>query len=99
MTLHTFAQFNIQLTNKFVGTKLQVDDIVGQEIIVHDFRVVPSKHRDNTECLHLQIEMNNKKHVFFTGAKGLIEAVRHISKDMLPFKTTITRDNRFLQFT
>lgn len=97
--IHTFKQLNIPQTNRFVGTKVQVDDILNQEIVVHDYKIEPSKQKENTECLHMQIEFNDKKHVYFTGSKNLIDTIKQISKEKFPFKTIITRESRFLQFT
>lgn len=97
--MKTFSQFNIQATNNFIGTKLQTDDILDVEIIVHDFEIGPSNKKENTECLKLQIEVNNKNHVFFSGSKNLMKTIRQIPKDSFPFKTTIKKDYKTLLFT
>jgi len=97
--MNQFSQFNIQANNNFQGTKILVDDILNTEIIVQDFKIEPSTKKENTECLHLQFERNGIKHVFFSGSKGLMNQIRQVPKDKLPFKTVIIRENRFLKFT
>ena len=97
--MKTFSQFKIQATNKFTGTKLQVDDLLNSEIIIHDYKIEPSKQKEGTSCLHLQIQKDEKMHVFFTGSMNLMDIIKQISKEDFPFKATLVKENRFLKFT
>jgi hypothetical protein len=52
-----------------------------------------------TKCLYLQIELNETKHVMFTGSKSLIEMIEQVPKANFPFKTTIITENDRPEFT
>ena len=96
-----FSSFNIKAPSKgFEGDKIKIKKILDRAIIVHDFKIDDSKcfkDRGNGKCLHLQISINDTKHIVFTGAGALIEQIQRVSKDDFPFSTTIIQENeRFL---
>lgn len=98
-----FKDFGIESTSKaFVGTKIEVDNILNIEIAVHEFRIVDSKYdkiKGNGKCLHLQISIGTIKHVVFTGSGFLMDAIQQVPKDGFPFTTKIIKDNKRFQFT
>lgn len=82
------------------GDKIKIDRILNREIIVHDFKIEKSKYeKGNGRCLYLQIEVNQTKHVVFTGSAGLIDAIEQVPKSSFPFSTTIVRENERFEFT
>lgn len=83
----------------FTGDKIKMDRVLNREIIVHDFKIEDSTVKLGTKCLWLQIELENRKHVMFTGAKGLIQMIQQVPRENLPFKTTIIKENESPQFT
>jgi hypothetical protein len=99
--MNRFKQFNIKTPAKgFEGDKIKIAKIINREIIVHDFKIEPSKcfkEIGSGKCLQLQISINNEKHIVFTSSTGLIEAIKQITKDKFPFLTTIIEENdRFI---
>jgi len=47
----------------------------------------------------MQIEWDGQMRVLFSGAKGLMEAIKQVNAGDFPFKTTIQRTDRKLEFT
>lgn len=97
-----FNEFNItQESKSFTGDKIKMSKILNKEIVVCDFKIVESKYAEkgNGKCMHLQIEINGNKHVVFTGAVSLAEAIQQVPKDGFPFCTTIVEENERFLFT
>jgi len=96
-----FKDFGIKpLTKGLTGDKIKIERILNREITIHDYRVVDSKFEKGCKkCLHLQIEIGDTKHVVFTGSSILMETIQQISKDQMPFRTTIIRENERFEFS
>lgn len=84
-------------SRSFIGDKIPVKKIIGKQIIIHDFKVVPSKFSGNR--LDLQISYNDDKRVIFTSSSYLSETIAKIPKDAFPFSTTIIEDNDRFTFS
>ena len=84
---------------QFKGKKIDMDDIINIEIIVHGFEIKDSTKKNGTKYLTLQIEKDNTKRVVFTGSKNLMDLISQVSKKQLPFKTTIVKQDKRLEFT
>lgn len=100
--MNSFSQFNIKPQTKgFEGDKIKISKVLNREIVVHDFKIEDSKvfKQGSGKCLHLQIEMNQQKHVVFTSSSGLMDAINQVPKTGFPFKTTIIEDNDRYLFT
>lgn len=97
--MKAFQQFNIKSEREhFIGDKVKIGKVLNKPIIVHDYKIENSKFTD--KCLHLQIEVNNSKHVVFTGSKHLIDVIQQVPKADFPFTTTIIEnDDSSFQFT
>lgn len=76
------------------GTKKRIEQILGRDIVVVDFRVTESKHRQNSKCLQIQFLMDGVVHVVFTGSVVLLDQIQY-SKDKIPFKTKITKNDNY----
>jgi hypothetical protein len=78
-----------------------MEDILDQQIIIHDYRIVPSKFPDKAydRCLHLQIELDGKKFVAFSGSKNLVVHIEQVQREDLPIETTIVKKDKKLMFT
>lgn len=95
-----FSDFKIKTpTQSLVGDKIKVARILNREITVIDYRIEPSKYGDSGRCLYLQIEMNNTKHVVFTGSSPLIQQIEQVPREGFPFLTTIIKDDQRYEFT
>lgn len=103
--MNKFNQFGITVTAKsFVGDKIQVTKILDKEIVVYDHRIEEStvqkyRERGADKCLHLQISINDVKHVLFTSSRPLIEAIQKVPQTGFPFTTTIIEENKRFKFT
>lgn len=100
-----FKDFNIEKPVKmFSGDKIKMSKILNREIIIHDYKIEPTKIENNKtkgtgKCLYLQIAIGEVMHVVFTGATKLMETIAKIPKTELPFSTTIVEENERFEFT
>lgn len=101
--MNSFGSFNISIQNKgFEGDKIKMSKVLNKEIIIHAFKIEPSKvfqDRGTGQCLHLQISINGDMHIIFTSAGALIEAIQQIPKEGFPFSTIIKQDGERYLFT
>lgn len=104
-TMKQFKDFNIEKTDKmFSGEKIKMSKILNRSIIIHDYKIEPTKieankNKGNGKCLYLQIGLGDISHVVFTGATKLMETITKIPKTELPFATTIIEENERFEFT
>lgn len=98
-----FKSFGIKRTSKnFIGDKIKMKNILNKPIKVHAYREGPSKFTDKGSgiCTDLQIELDGKMHIVFTGSKYLLEMIRDVPKEGFPFDTTIVEhEDESLEFT
>jgi len=96
-----FKDLGIQpLSAGFEGDKIRIDRILNREVIINDFKIVKSKYPEKGEmCLHMQITVDDKKHVVFSGSIVLQSMLEQVSKTDFPFATTIIKDNQRFAFT
>lgn len=98
--MHNFKDFNIKpRINAFVGEKIAVQKLFNLQIKVLDHKIEPSKQKEGTELLTLQIEKSGEKRIVFTGSTVLIDMIRRVPEDKFPFTTTIKGDNDYYEFT
>ncbi|WP_017258424.1 hypothetical protein [Pedobacter arcticus] len=96
--MKTFKDFNITVAHSaFTGDKIKISKILNREITVSDYKIDDSKFKG--KCLCLQIELNGTAHVVFTSSIILMEAIKQVPKDGMPFKTTIIQENERYEFT
>ncbi len=94
-----FSDLNIAPQIKvFVGEKIPIKKVVGQSINVLDFDIRPSKTKEGTDCLYLQIEKSGEKRVIFSGSKVLMDQIQRVPEGKFPFSTVI-RENDYYEFT
>lgn len=97
-----FSQLNVsQQQNGFIGTRIDMPDVFNQPIIVHAFKVAPSKFPKpgREECLHMQIEVEGKKRVLFCTSRVMINTLQNIDPEDFPFKTVIKKNDKRFEFT
>ena len=98
--MNSFKDFNISNERQtFIGTKLEIEQILNREITVHNHKIEPSKFKPGKMCLYMQISVEGRKHVVFTGSTYLQEDIEKIPKTGFPFTTTIVKDGKSLMFT
>ena len=97
-----FKDFGIEPTQQnFTGDKIKLNKILNKEIVVIDFKITPSKfpEKGNGKCLNMQIQINETKHLLFTGSGNLMDMISKVPKEDFPFKTNIQQDDLLLKFT
>lgn len=100
--MKSFKDLNVKPkeSTSFKGDKIKISKVFNREIIVVDYKIKESKYeKSNNNCLWLQIILNDNYHVLFTGSDYLIETIKQIKKEDLPFKTTIVEENERYEFT
>lgn len=97
-----FKDLNIKpTTSALIGDRIEMMDLLGIQVQVKDYSIVPSKYQDrgNGKCLRLELKVNDKDRLLFTGSGVLMELVEKIPKDRFPVTTTIVKKNRRFEFT
>jgi hypothetical protein len=101
--IRKFTDFGIKpATKSFVGSKIEIEQILNTEITVHEYRIVDSKFtkdKGNNKCLHIQISIGTIKHVIFTGSNSLMDMIQQVPDTGLPFSTKIIKESKQFQFT
>ena len=98
--MFNFSDFKIKpKENTFTGKKIEIDDVLNTEIIVEGFKIEDSKKKQGTKFLTLQIEKEQNKRVVFTGSKNLMDLITQVPENSFPFKTTIKKNDKRLEFT
>jgi hypothetical protein len=98
--MNTFKDFNIvSKIPAFTGEKISVQKLLNNPIVILGFKVEPSKKKEGTEFLTLQIEKSGEKRIVFSGSKGLMHQIKQVPDTKFPFETTIIRENEYLEFT
>lgn len=97
--MKNFSDFNIKVESPaFTGDKVKVSKILNRSITVQAYKIEPSKHNSGN-CLCLQIEFNQNKHIVFTGSKSLIDQIKQVPQNGFPFTATIVEENERHLFT
>ncbi|ANF51726.1 hypothetical protein A0O34_14975 [Chryseobacterium glaciei] len=98
--MFNFKDLNIKpKENTFIGKKIEIDDILNIEVIIHGFEIKDSTKKAGTKYLTLQVEKEENKRVVFTGSKNLMDLISQVPEDKFPFKTTIKKNDKRLLFT
>lgn len=81
------------------GDKIRIDDVLNKELVVTGYKTKQSKYPKSGQiCLMLQVVMDDKKHVLFTGSVVLLEQMEKYHNH-LPFIATIRKIDRYYTFT
>ena len=103
--MKAFCDLNINIDRRFAGDRIRIEKIEGDEIIIHDFEIRESKiskENDPTwkgerkDCLYLQLEINGQKRVLWGSYRFLIDQIKQIFRDDLPFKTKIVNEHGYV---
>lgn len=99
-----FSEFGIKAPDlEFKGEKIKISRIFNKPVMVHHFKIGPSKIEDNKgktgRLLTLQISMNKTDHIIFTGSEVMMDTIQKLPKDAFPFETTIINESERYEFT
>lgn len=88
-----FSDFNITVEQAcFVGDKIKMSRILNRKIIVHAYKIGPSKHYKG-DCIDMQVEVDGTKYVCFSGSQKLKEQILQVPESGFPFEATIVVEN------
>lgn len=103
--MKAFSDLDVKLTRRFEGDRIRIEKLEGDEVIVKDYEIRASKLKKENdpnwkdgknECLYLQLEVNGQKRVLWGNYKFLIDQIRQVNKDDLPFKTKVINDHGYI---
>lgn len=82
------------------GEKRRIDELLNREIIVTGGRIRESKYKDEgrRSYMTLQVEIEEKRFVVFTGSEILINQIEKY-RDHIPFIATIVKVDRYYTFS
>jgi hypothetical protein len=78
--------------------KLKISEIVGKEIVITGFTVLPSKYGQHEEALRIEFELDGSKHICYSSS-SLLRRQLEATEDELPYITTIEEKNHWLTLT
>lgn len=96
-----FKDFGIKVkSDNFIGDKIKMLKILNQDIVVHGFKILPSKFENSNskDVMHLQVEYKEDMHILFTGSKILSGMIKQVPEDGFPFKTRIIKEGESFVF-
>ena len=79
------------------GKKIQQNEYLNKEIIVTQFKIMPSKKREDSECLCLQVKIDEDFRIIFSGSGVLMKQCQKYAEHM-PFLCRIVKIDRYLTF-
>lgn len=92
--MNDFKDLGVESTpSNLIGDKIKVTKVLDKPIEVHNYIIGPSKKFEGEEYLSLQVKFNDEMHVIFSRSKGLMDLLRKIPKDKIPFTATIIKDD------
>lgn len=100
--MKSFKQLNIKAAPKpFSGKHIDVERLIGQEIIISAFKIGPSKfpEKGNGKRLDMQITFDGVERITWTSGIALQEMILQVPEADFPFKTTIIRNNSRFEFS
>jgi len=82
------------------GEKIRIEDVLNKDLVVLNYRICNSQYKKNKsgKYLSLQIELNDKKYILFTGSDVLMRQSDQYKNEM-PFVAKIIKIDRYYTFT
>ena len=95
-----FSDFAQQDTLPIDGSKIKIEEVLNREITITGFRIKDSKYNksNSPRCLELQFDLDNERHILFTGSEILCEQIQRYQSE-IPFMTTIKRIAKYYSFS
>ena len=98
--MRTFKDLNLEplVLDNFTDPKIDIKEVINKEIIIHAFKIKPSKFKDKN-YLDIQIEFNKEKRVLWIEGILLTHYLKKAKeKDGFPFIVTIIRPSGAYEF-
>jgi hypothetical protein len=97
--LQRFSEF-AQEDRPLDGEKRRIDELLNIELVVTGERIRESKYKEEgrRRYMTLQVEIEGKRYVAFTGSEVLINQIEKY-RDHIPFAATIKKVDRYYTFS
>jgi len=85
----------------FLGDKIKIMKVLNTKISVESYKIEASKYPKNKsgDVLTLQIKHESVSRVIFTGSDFLIDQIKQVEQEDMPFETTIIKNGEHFEFT
>jgi len=104
MNINRFSDFaDFSVSPILDGKKITVNEVLGREINVLNYRIKDTKYADakNPECLTVQFafaDTPDERRVFFTGSTVLMNQLKQYGAN-LPFLSTVKQVGKYYTFS
>lgn len=92
-----FADLPLEKRDVWVE-KVKISEVIGKEIVITGFTIVPSKYGNNEQATRIDFELNGEKHICFTSS-ALLRKQLESTRDEMPYMTVITQKEHWLKLT
>lgn len=76
--------------------KVKISEVIGKEIIITGFTILPSKYGENEEATRIDFELNGERHICYTSS-ALLRRQLERTRDELPYLAVITQKDHWLK--
>lgn len=101
--MNKFSDFNIKPSSGiFEGKKISFEELFNVQIVVVAYKIEESKFTGKNKSnnrLQLSILMNGIKYITFSGSDALMNMIKQVPEDKLPFETVIKKIEKRFEFT
>lgn len=94
-----FSELGIICKKSYVGNKVYIENILDKKIIIEFFQIGASRKNDGTDCLKMQVTIDEQPNVIFTGSTFLMNVIKQMQPEDFPVETTIIKKNRHYEFS
>ena len=97
--MKNFSDMGIAITRTFTGDRIKISKVENLDIIIKDYKIMESKiqnNKGNGQCLYLHIELNGEDRVLWGNYKFLIEQIKQVPKEHMPFKVKIVNEHGYM---
>ncbi len=75
--------------------KVKISDVIGVEIVITGFSVIPSKYGQDQEAIRIEFTKDESKHICYSSS-ALLRRQLESTADELPYVATIVEKNHWL---
>jgi len=80
------------------GKKKKIEEVLNKQIAVTGYKIMESKHKQDSQCLQLQFDLDGERFILFTGSSVLAKQCEKYA-DKIPFHATIIKIDKFFTFS
>jgi hypothetical protein len=84
------------------GDKMRIEEIIGREIIIRNYRIKSSRFQDNSSkylTIQFSFQGDEKRYIVFTGSAVIADQLERNADGNMPFFATIRRIGKYFSLT